>query len=182
MNKSPRTLKAVSIDDQRVMTIYSKFTKESEMLCESCAFSEPFEKFSECWVDRRIDESLRKMGIGRSIRHCVMYQPVLAFQPPLVGFEDVFNTFRVGIAWKSRLGGNEIVGLLDAKTEKLFGKAQVIDCDSGNIDEMIEKHGSQNHIILRDDSKDLKTVLNRFYGPKLINQPAGITVITMKRL
>lgn len=180
MNKSPRTLKAIMINKERVMTANPSFSQTN--LCDSCAFSEPFEQFAECWVDRRVDESLRKMGVGRMVNYCVMYQPIIAFKKPLVGFDHLFNTFRPGGAWSVRLKPNMVIGLFDADKEALFGKARVVAVEFGSLLTMIEKHGSENHLVKNDPTVDLRKVLGRLYGPRIVNDKSSVTVISLERL
>lgn len=185
MQKSPRTLKKVSVDEEVVFTLKGVKDLKTSSLCDHCAYSEAYEKFEECWVDRNPSGSLNKVGIVQDITHCAMHQPVISFQPPLIGFEGEFNTIRPGMAWHSRLNKGNIVGLLDTKKEELFGKAQVISTDVGNIRDMLAKHAANNHLMLSqedDQQSKLMTVLSKIYGPRIINDQSTVSVINLKRL
>ncbi len=185
MKRSTRALKAIALNEGRVMTIRSKgfVEKEGQDLCEYCAFSEPFEKFEECWVDRSSKDGLMKNGISQIITHCSMHQPVISFDKnQLSGLEGTFNTFRPGVAWQKRLVQKQVVGLSNSNTDKLFCKASVVGVECGRLDGMLEKHAKMNHLILADPSKDLSAVMIRLYGPHIIQDESMVSVITMKRI
>jgi len=185
MKKSTRALKAVTLKEGRVMSIRSqKFVEdENQDLCDYCAFSQPFEKFEECWVDRSSRDSLQKSGISQIITHCSMHQPIIAFnKSALNGLKGDFNTFRPGVAWERRLKEKQVIGLLNSSTGKLICKVSVIAIECGDLDDMIEKHAKTNHLILDDPSKDLRKLMTRMYGPQIINNDAKITVISMRRM
>lgn len=185
MQKSPRTLKTVLIGEELSFTLKGVKELKTSSLCDHCAYSESFEKFEECWVDRNSSGSLNKMGIVQDITHCAMHQPVISFQAPFIGFESDFNTIRPGMAWSSRLTKGNIVGLLNAKNDELFGKAQVVSVDVGNIHDMLAKHAANNHLMLSqeaDQQSKLMTVLSKIYGPRIINDQSTVSVINLKRL
>lgn len=182
MNKSARTLKAITLSEGRVMTMSSQSTIEkSAHLCDHCAASEPVGKFESCWVNRSSTDSLKKVGVYQPVLYCAMHQPILAFRRPLQGFDTTFNTLRPGLAWSKRLLPKDVVGLMD-ETGDLFGKAQVVSVDSGLIADMIDRHGQLNHLVLNDNTIDLRSVLLRLHGPQVIHNATQVSVITMQRL
>lgn len=183
MNKSPRTLKAITLEEGKVMTLRNKlYATDDHDICEHCAYSKPFEQFAQCWVDRSASNSLKKVGICQQITYCAMHQPILAFKRPLVGFEAEFNTLRPGGAWHSRLAKGATVGLMDADSSKLFAKAQVMGVDCGELETMIALYGARNHLLIDDDGRDLNAILRRIYGPQIINNRAKVSVIHLRRL
>lgn len=167
------------------MTVASKsfVEKQGSNLCDYCAFSESFDKFEPCWVDRSLYESLKKTGIHQPIIHCSMHQPVIAFnKSALDGLTGDFNTFRPGVAWGSRVTPKQVIGLLNTNTDKLICKVSVTAVECGSLDDMIEKHAKANHLISADPSKDLKKAMMRMYGPQIINEDTKVSVISMRRM
>lgn len=187
MNKSPRTLKLIEVDGESVFTTKNvKCATESLNLCDYCANSQPFEKFEKCWVYDEVSiKGFVKLGIKQEISYCIMHQPVIGFMPPLSGFESNFNTVRPGSSWHSRLRKGAIIGLLDVKKNELFGKAQVVDVDKGNIINMLDKHAHANHLMRQYTSgqdKKLLKLLIRIYGPRIINDDSVVSVINLRRV
>ena len=186
MLKSPKTLKSIAVNKQFSFTLKpAKYVKPALSLCDHCACNESFDNFAECEVDRESMSRLQDMGVMQEITHCTMYQPVISFQAPLIGFEDEFNTIRPGVAWYARLRYGNTVGLLDVVVDELFGKAKVIDIDKGNISDMLSMYAANNHLMLshtEDQEAKLMSVLTRIYGPRIINGDSNVSVITLKRL
>lgn len=187
MNKSPKSLKSMLVDGSRVFTVKTKKdVLGHENLCSYCACNEAVECFEECWVSRSPNKKMTKAGVGMEVIYCGIHQPVIGFQAPLIGFENEFNTFRPGRAWKARLAVKNIIGLLDVKTETLFGKAVVTGVDSGTIGYMLDKYAESNHLILEyegdDKSEKLMSIMKKIYGPGIINADSIVTVISLKRL
>lgn len=185
MQKSPRSLKAVSVGNELAFTLRGIKAVTAPSLCDHCACNQAFEKFERCWVDKHSIDNLSKVGVAQEVTHCVMHQPIISFQAPLLGFEAEFNTIRPGGAWFSRLHEGVIIGLLDVKQDALFGKAQVTSIDKGDILYMLEKHAHKNHLMLShtaDQASKLMSVLSRIYGPRIINDQSIVSVISLKRL
>ena len=58
---------------------------------------------------------------------CKDFTPALKFKPPLLGFDQAkFNTFRMGTAWAKRLEVGSLVAIINAKTDEVFGYANLM--------------------------------------------------------
>jgi len=162
MQKSSRYLKRIGIGDE------SAFFLKNDSLCKSCANDLSCEASDHIFVHQ-----------------CAIYQPILGFQPKIVGMEGVFNTIRPGKAWCERLNAGDTVGLLNVKSGELIGRCEVEGVDSGFIDDMLTTHAHNNHLMLECEKGDaaamLRAILQRLYGPQIINDNSTVTVIYLRR-
>lgn len=78
-------------------------------------------------------------------RECTEFLPLLAFRPPIRGFDGRFNTFRLGQAWTKRVVDGSRVALMDTKSHEVFAVAAITDVHSGDKRTMAEQHGANNH-------------------------------------
>lgn len=111
----------------------------------------------------------------------------VGFIPPVVGVDGVFNTFRLGSFYSKNLKIGEHVFLLDEKTKRVFGKAEVTEIITGKLKEMCELHGQNNHTeLVKEDrsnsAESLMLLLRKIYGPHIATDNKGSTVIYMKRI
>lgn len=111
---------------------------------------------------------------------------VIEFSPPMSGFDNEFNTFRVGVKWSKRLKVGDVVGLIDTKESKLFGIAEVVGIHQGKLRQVAEQHACRNHNQLGLDPAGAadRLIANMFkrYGPRIINDDKQTTVIELRRL
>lgn len=113
-----------------------------------------------------------------------MELPVLGFIPPLVGLEEVFNTFRLGRKFASLPVGSEVL-LIDEKRKVAFGRAEVLDVTTGPLSALCAVYGSENHTQLGkqgDHAEQLYQVLTRIYGPHIVQPTKLATCIKLRRL
>lgn len=184
--KSPRSLKALTENGQRLFTIKSQKELSVPSLCESCAQLRSFKSLDRHCPYSETEKTQRYPDIQLvEVVKCKLYQPNIAFVPPLIGFEGEFNTFRPGVAWTDRVKPGDIVGLYDSKQEIVFGKAEVTGIDGGRIQTMLNDYAHMNHLMLSeigDFRNKLFAVLKKIYGPQIIGDASRVTVISLRRL
>ena len=176
MIKSPRTLRVVE-GNQRFFTIQSDKNLSMMPICLSCAIHLSCRAYESTLTNQQ--------EVEMEVTKCSNYQPTIGFQPPLIGFEDRFNTFRPGLAWARRLRVGNFVGLLNTKTGECFGKAEVVGLDSGDISVMLDNFAYNNHLMLSEKGNHktlLFGVLKRIYGPRIIAENSQVTVIELRRI
>lgn len=115
-----------------------------------------------------------------------MNQLCIGFIPPVIGTENLFNTFRMGKRYSKELSPGDVVLLLDEKKKIVFGKAEVIEVDCGPLMEMCVIYGDQNHSELHRDANyaaaSLYRTLTRIYGPRIVTPIKAATVVTLRRI
>ncbi|MCG5512785.1 hypothetical protein [Ectothiorhodospira shaposhnikovii] len=152
------------------------YASKTRLLCDHCGRQ-----------GRCLDEAGRREIFDHlRIKSCHRFIPIFAFRPPLVGFEDEFNTFRMGTAWARRIFPGSVVTLLDTKSESLFAAASVTRVYSGSIDDMATLYAAQNHLakaglIEKDNAaQSMKATLRKMYGNLIYSQNKNATVVFMK--
>lgn len=124
---------------------------------------------------------------GRLLQHnkCWSFMPALSFQDE-VGLLKVSNTMRVGRAWTQRLTPPQTVALYNVKAKVIFGYADVLSMDDGNIVTMLKAHAHANHTMLDTPNEEAPTKLGAWmkqnYGPRIINEGTALTAIYLLRL
>lgn len=112
--------------------------------------------------------------------------PVLDFIPPIEGVEREFNTFRLGGTLAKRLKEGQEVFLMDGKNKVVFGRAQVLRIESGQLGELCLMHAKDNHRELANDPADaperLFKYLQKIYGPHIATATKKSCVLYMRRL
>lgn len=116
---------------------------------------------------------------------CDEFMPVLTFQDE-VGLHKVSNTMRVGRAWTQRLVPPQDVALYNVRAKVIFGHAQVLSTDDGNIVSMLKAHAHANHTMLDTPNHEAPTKLGAWmrqnYGPRIIHEGTTLTAIYLLRL
>lgn len=185
MKASAKTLKRVVVNEELVH-ILDKNAEKVQNLCDYCGKQEAFDKFAACWVQRGEYQSLKNVGVHQPVVSCAMHEPILGFIPPLHGFESIFNTFRIGAAWHNRVSKDDTVGLLDAKAGQLFGKAKVIEVNTGPLADMLNLYASGNHLEIGNGPvgapERLYKAILQIYGPRIAALERPATVINLERL
>jgi hypothetical protein len=109
----------------------------------------------------------------------------LDFEPPLVGLEAKFNTFRLGYTWSKRLKRGDRVLLMDSKAKEVFGRAKVTHVYTGKLVDMAFENGKGNHNQLgKEDAaaaEDLIVRMRKRFGPHIATDSKGTTVIWLER-
>ena len=155
----------------------SQFYISKKVLCDHCGRS------GAC----NMEGSSRGMWKSYVTKKCHEFMPVIAFKPPLIGFEGVFNTFRMGGAWVKRVAPGSQIGLLDTSTQSVFATATITDVISGDKNEMAYLHGCRNHLFksqqLSDEvaAREIKKALRTLSGNLIYNNNTIATVIYMRR-
>jgi hypothetical protein len=107
------------------------------------------------------------------------------FEPPLVGLEGYFNTFRIGGTWAARVKRGSTVLLYDTKEKRIFGRARVTDVELGKLLDMAGVHAHMNHNQLgkapSDATADLMRRVQKRYGPRIAHDDKRTTVIYLQR-
>lgn len=116
-----------------------------------------------------------------------MEKKIIEFAPPLLGMELVFNTFRIGGKLAKELKPGDTVILADSKNKIAFGQARVESIDFGELWEMCMQHASRNHLEQGFDDKTnsparIYGVLQKFYGPQIVNPNKKSTVVYLRRI
>jgi hypothetical protein len=110
---------------------------------------------------------------------------VLDFEPPLIGMDSKFNTFRLGRKWSTLLKKGDHVLLMDAKAKSVFGRAQVTDVYVGKLVDMAFENAAGNHNQLgkgeSEAAEDLLERMRRRFGPHIATDTKTTTVIYLKR-
>jgi hypothetical protein len=116
----------------------------------------------------------------------LMFIYAIEFAPPMMGFDNEFNTIRVGLKWSKCLSVGDEVLLLDKPKSAVFGRAEVLRIEVGQLAEMSREHGALNHnqINLPADGAGERTIeaLKRRYGPHIATDTKKVTVIYLKRI
>lgn len=164
-----RNVNLVSIDGLRYAS--------RQNLCERCG------RLPTC-SDAPLKQLRRKEG---KVMECSLFEPVIPFRPPLIGFQSTFNTFRMGEAWMKRVQPGTVIALYDGQEHRVFGHARVLFAVSGNKEEMCAAHGAANHLLIGqpEDSAirdKMLLILRRIYGKLIYEANDKCTVIYMERL
>jgi hypothetical protein len=118
-----------------------------------------------------------------------MDQQIIDFAPPAEGLDGVFvfNTFRVGRTWASKVKTDDEVLLMWAKKLRVFGRAVVGEVHTGKLRELAEQHARFNHN--QTGNPDTAGAADRLianmmkrYGPHIVHENKLCTVIYMKRI
>lgn len=117
---------------------------------------------------------------------CEDFTPALKFKPPMRGFEfETFNTFRIGDAWSKRLKPGSLIAIVNARTNEVFGHAEVTAVYVGDKREMADRHGQFNHNIQALEIRDniAQTMLKRLKnssGSRVYDGSEQVTVIYLR--
>lgn len=113
-----------------------------------------------------------------------MERVVIGFIPPIVGTEGTFNTFRLGRMY-SKLRIGEDVFLMDERKKTVFGTAEVLDVTVGPLGALCAAFAHENHTQLAGDafkaSEELYRLLEKIYGPHIVNPNKIATVVKLRR-
>ena len=111
---------------------------------------------------------------------------VVGFVPPILGTEGEFNTFRLGGFYTKHLSPGDRVYLLNEKEKLVFGLAEVLKLESGQLWELCQAHAHTNHTELgracADSPQRLFALLQKFYGPHIALPAKKAVVLFMRRL
>lgn len=123
---------------------------------------------------------------------CSTFSPIFTFRSPLVGFDDWFNTFRLGRNWYHRLHDKvgTSIALVDKRKSKLIGYAQLTGVAVGPRALMVERYAWSNHLSIgkkigRADAPDwLNAILEKNYRTmfKSADHNDPFTVLFMQRI
>jgi hypothetical protein len=109
----------------------------------------------------------------------------LDFEPPLAGFQDEFNTFRLGLTWSKKLQKGDLVLLFDTKEKAIFGRAKVLGIETGKLIELAQGHAHMNHNQLGKAPMEAAYCLvervRKRYGPHIARDDKKCTVIYLRR-
>ncbi|WP_028449771.1 hypothetical protein [Chitinibacter tainanensis] len=121
---------------------------------------------------------------AQRITECSDFLPVIAFQSD-AGMTARFNTIRVGKAWAERVKIGTRVGLVSTKTGQIFGYGEVDAVYAGELQDVCDNFGADNHTLLGKEvdepGKAIWRVLRNCYG-NLAMQNKYATAIYMKRV
>lgn len=148
-------------------------------LCDFCG------ALSSCPIRADLARHNSVHGVGVSVRECPIFMPTLTFRRPLLGLEGHFNTFRLGAAAHARMKIDGVVSLRDAATSEEIGRAVVERLYIGDLDNMLNGHAKNNHMLLTEKHEDpantLRNILNKSYGPMLVREAKQVSVIYLRR-
>jgi hypothetical protein len=182
-----RSLKRIpGPNDRLVYTLETKLEEaRGKVLCDHCGFRNATAGYSACITRARLLENSQE-GVKLLIRTCPDFQPLLTFRPPLRGFEDDFNTFRLGTAWYYRIGPGVKAALVDTSTNAIFAKAEVVDVVTGPLAEMCEEHAQYNHAMLHlnpdEAAEKMRKLIRQSYGMVEVDESSEVTVIYLRNL
>lgn len=115
-----------------------------------------------------------------------MHVHVLGFRPPIDGVEQAFNTFRLGLKLRKTLPVGSVVFLMDERQKVIFGRAEVVQVETGPLLAMCEQHGHANHSELGNDpaqaAASLFHTMQKIYGPHIATGVKKATVVYLRRL
>jgi len=107
------------------------------------------------------------------------------FEPPLVGMDGSFNTFRLGGTWAAKVRPGNHVLLFDTKNKVIFGRARVTHVYMGKLVDMAYENATLNHNQLGkgevEAAEDLMARMRKRYGPKIAHDDKRTTVIYLER-
>lgn len=150
------------------------------LLCNHCALQDT------CEIKRDMDQIQATHYVALSVRSCAHFRPLLGFAPPLKGFTGRFNSFRMGRAWSERVKPGKVIGLLDTKTQQIFGSAHVVGVDHGPLDAMLELHAAENHYIKATEhpnpEQELFRIMRNLIGTGFVRLERDASVVIMERL
>lgn len=111
---------------------------------------------------------------------------VVGFIPPIIGVDELFNTFRLGGFYTKNLKVGEEVFLLNEKEKLVFGKARVESLETGPLGEMCLIHGHANHTELANDPiaapERLFKTIQKIYGPHIAKPNKKTTILYLRRI
>jgi hypothetical protein len=151
-----------------------------DTICNHCG-----QRLAEtCTTWNFIEDTEKNAGVCLRVGACRHFEPMLTFQPPLVGFFGTFTTFRTGAAWVSRLLPGRTVSLYNVETKQVFGRAVVEWVEAGPLEDMLAKYAHMNHSQKVHDGvlgapDRLRSRLRRLYGPNLIADGKQVSVICL---
>lgn len=110
----------------------------------------------------------------------------IEFAGPVVGVEDRFNTFRLGLFYFKHLLPDETVYLLSSKEKMVFGTAKVEQVKVGGLREMCDLYGHQNHTELANAQEGaadrLFATMLKIYGPAIATPNKKTSIVLLRRL
>lgn len=190
INTNMRRLKRVPGDDGLKFTLETATEQEKDnLLCNFCGWRDAHGKLPKCSKHTALARYAKK-GVGLLVRTCDTYQPILTFRLTKkmeAGFNDQFNTFRLGATWYNRVSPETICALYDTGKKKIFGKAVVTATYNGDLEEMCHDHAWKNHLFLGVDQEDaagkMEDAMRKAYGHILEYRKNSIcTVINLERI
>ncbi len=120
-----------------------------------------------------------------SANQCPMFLPAIPFQDE-AGLDQPSNTVRIGVAWTKRLKVGQAIALYNVRTQEVFGLAEVVSMFSGQIDDVLEHHAANNHLMLDTPAAEAPALLKAWqrqnYGPRIVNDATKITAIYLQRI
>lgn len=148
-------------------------------ICEQCGIRVG----CEVWAMVEIVNKSGQMIVP--IKACKLYIPVLLFGSDTGLFEHgSVNTFRLGMAWATRVTPGQRVRL-DSNGGKVFGYAMISDIFSGTLRDMADTHAAENHMLrLRSDvsdySEEMFKILRYAYGKLYVAWDRPVTVLYLE--
>ena len=96
--------------------------------------------------------------------------------------EGVFNTFRLGVAWKKRIGPGDTVFITCKSKSLVIGVAKVLFVEVGELSEMAGLHASlnHNHKGSSDPKATLVSGMIKRYGPHKCGENSKVAVIYLE--
>jgi len=190
INVNMRRLKRVPGDSGLKFTLETAAEQEKDnLLCNFCSWRDPHDELPKCSKYTTLAR-WEKKGVGLLVRTCESYQPILTFRLTKkmeAGFNENFNTFRLGATWYNRVSPGIICGLYDVGKKRMFGKAVVTATYNGDMEEMCFDHAYKNHLFIGINkyiaAKQMDDAMKAAYGHILEYRKNSIcTVIEMQRL
>ena len=152
-----------SVNSSGITRLSRSYISDGRILCHQCG--------------------VRNLCTDFAATECEEFMETLSFRPPLKGFEDEFNTIRLGKAWASRARVDDVVALQNGRTKEVFGYAKIQSIHVGDRDEMVRLHAANNHAIRalnlpKEDQaeRSLKRLRNA-YGKRVFDRSAEATVV-----
>ena len=157
-------------------TVQPKSLEEKPTLCDRCV------RNHICPI---IDHSrYHEADSTSAITHCKLFIAPFKFQSQQGLKEPVFNTLRLGEAWKKRLRAGDLIGLISADDNEIITYARVTRVFSGDKQKMIQTHAGRNHLTLKMTKKEaieyLTIQLPRIFGNLIWKNNEKMTVIYME--
>lgn len=174
--KRARWVKRTDAGRFTIETVAEK--KREVLLCDTCGIND------QCPVRLMMEKA--ESFVTLSVRNCEKYIPSIGFMPPMIGLERQFNTLRVGKGWFERLRPGDKIALVNTKTEKIEGYAEVTHVYYGNYNDMLERHAVYNHVACKrapgqSAQSYVGEVLRKAHG-HFLSENSTLTAIYLRRL
>lgn len=170
----------------RVKRVGEYFTLDTQVeqrkrrdLCEQCGVA------PVCDTRYRVKRITDEGDVILPIKTCRDFRPQLTFSDRR-GLEfSTFNTFRMGRAWFDRLAEEDLVTLIDTRTNAAIVVAKVEKLYVGLLRDIGGQHAPRNHLLIgvqgvEDYAQAMFGILKKSYGQLYVDWDKNVSIIYLR--